>query len=335
MRISASVVALVAALPAWAAQGETVWPPAANLARPRDTAPPPPDAAESEVSSGVPCSWHPPLVPKQDNGISIWQPIVVRDGRLMVIEIAAVESCGRPRVEWAGQTFTSYPTGDVWQSLLPVRLGAEPGSHLFGVNCDGRRAGFSVDVVAGDYPETELRVKPKFSKKPPKRVVIEAATIKEALAVRTEGRRWTEAFLRPALGPTTSVFGAKRTFNGKVDSRHRGHDFDGRVGTPVVAANDGTVVLVAERYYFTGNAVFIDHGDRLFTMYFHLSRVDVETGDRVERGQVIGAIGQSGRVTGPHLHFAVKVAGSYVDPTCLLAYEPGVRLSDRAGATSR
>lgn len=317
---------------AGAAQVETVWPPAGGPEQP------PPvelDSVSADNTANRRSSWHPPMVRRQENGVVIWQPSAIRDGHLMVIEVEPGGGCGRPRVEWSGQQFSTYPAGELWQALLPVRVGAAAGRRLFWVDCAGKRAGFSVEIVAGDTLETKLRVKPKFTRKPPKRVVSESAAIKDALAARSEGRRWSGAFQRPTVGPTTSRFGVRRTFNGKLESRHRGHDFDGRVGTPVVASNDGVVVLAAKRYFYTGNAVFIDHGDRLFTMYFHFSRLDVETGDRVVRGQVIGVIGQSGRVTGPHLHFGAKYAGSYFDPLDLLAFEPGVRLSHRPDATGR
>jgi hypothetical protein len=285
-----------------------------------------PRAAGAEVVAEPADSrpWFPPMVRTSQGGIVVWHPEAIRDGRLMIAEIASGEACDSPRAKWAGRWYPTYRVGGYHQALLPVRLGLAPGEKLLLVDCAGTRVTASVEVFTGDFPKVSLRVDPKFARKPPKRVVREQAAMDAAFATQTEGRLWSDAWVIPTPGPETSRFGVKRLFNNKIASRHRGLDLDGRVGAPVVAANDGVVVLAAKDYYYTGTALFIDHGDQLFTLYFHLSRVDVEAGDRVERGQLIGAVGRSGRVTGPHLHFAVKYAGTYVDPRDLLAFDPTV-----------
>ena len=119
------------------------------------------------------------------------------------------------------------------------------------------------------------------------------------------------------------MYGTGREFNGEVTSRHMGTDFAGRVGAPVRAAGRAVVALVA-RFYLAGNAVYLDHGAGLVTGYFHLSRVDVAAGDTVAAGQLIGAVGRSGRVTGPHLHWIARYGGITVDPMSLF------RLAERA-----
>ncbi len=252
------------------------------------------------------------------------RPAVVEDGRLVVLEVAPPAGCA-PRLEWHGRRFPTTPVAGRLQALVPVPLGTT-GSRTVKLACGSVRARFDVPITAGAYPESVLRVDPKFSKPAPPRAAEESAAIGRATATSRAGRTWTEAFGRPAAGPETSPFGVRRTFNGAIESRHRGLDLDGVEGDPVYAANDGVVVLVARDYYFTGNAVLVDHGDELFTLYFHLSRLDVEEGQRVKRGQLLGAIGKTGRVTGPHLHFAVKLAGDYVDPSDLLRFVPGVPL---------
>jgi murein DD-endopeptidase MepM/ murein hydrolase activator NlpD len=124
----------------------------------------------------------------------------------------------------------------------------------------------------------------------------------------------------PPLDPMPELrnFGSRRVFNGEPRSPHSGADLSAPVGTPVFAAAAGTVVLTGSHYY-SGGSVFIDHGDDLVTMYFHLDRVDVGNGERVVRGQRIGAVGATGRVTGPHLHFGVRWHGARIDPAVLLA----------------
>jgi murein DD-endopeptidase MepM/ murein hydrolase activator NlpD len=123
--------------------------------------------------------------------------------------------------------------------------------------------------------------------------------------------------------PTAGRFGAKRILNGQPRSPHGGADYAAQQGTPVLAAADGEVVL-AEEHFFSGNCVFLDHGDGLLTMYFHLHEIFVKPGQQVTRGAVIGTVGATGRVTGPHLHFAVRWRGARVDPALLL--QPPARL---------
>jgi hypothetical protein len=298
--------------------------PGARAGSPLAAGPPPPAPVETPE---VKPPWFPSMVRTAQGGVAIWHPERIRDGRLMIVEVAGGDARESPRVKWSGRWFPTYRVATHDQALLPVRLGMPPGEKLLVVDCGGARLTTSVEVFAGEFPETELRVNPKFTRKPPARVVEEQEAINGAFATMTAGRLWSHAWVIPTPGPETSSFGVERTFNNKIASRHRGLDLDGEVGAPVVAANDGVVVLAARRYYYTGNALFIDHGDQLFSLYFHLSRIDVEVGDRVERGQLIGAVGRSGRVTGPHLHFAIKYAGTYIDPRDMLAFDPTVAMS--------
>jgi murein DD-endopeptidase MepM/ murein hydrolase activator NlpD len=128
---------------------------------------------------------------------------------------------------------------------------------------------------------------------------------------------WTTSFLRPRTSAITSEFGSGRVFNGKVTSRHLGVDFRGAVGEPVRAANRGVVAL-ADNFFLAGNVVYIDHGGGLVTAYFHLSKTLVSVGDTVHRGQVIGLVGATGRVTGPHLHWAARYGATTVNPLDLI-----------------
>jgi murein DD-endopeptidase MepM/ murein hydrolase activator NlpD len=131
-------------------------------------------------------------------------------------------------------------------------------------------------------------------------------------------RLWWGRFVRPRPTRITSVFGTGREFNGHVTDRHMGTDFAGKIGTPVRAAGRAVVTLVA-KFYLAGNAVYLDHGGGLVTGYFHLSRVVVAAGDTVAAGQVIGAVGRSGRATGPHLHWIARYGGITVNPVSLFA----------------
>jgi murein DD-endopeptidase MepM/ murein hydrolase activator NlpD len=124
--------------------------------------------------------------------------------------------------------------------------------------------------------------------------------------------------LPPTAGGETSPFGTLRTYNKKKKSRHLGLDLDGDIGAPVFASNRGRVVLSSDRFY-SGGTIVIDHGNGLFSMYFHLSKRMPKVGQLIERGEGIGAVGKSGQVTGPHLHFSIKMNGIYVDGAALLA----------------
>jgi murein DD-endopeptidase MepM/ murein hydrolase activator NlpD len=131
---------------------------------------------------------------------------------------------------------------------------------------------------------------------------------------------WTASFLRPRTSAITSEFGSGRLFNGRMTSRHLGVDFRGAVGQSVRAANRGVVALV-DSFFLAGNVVYIDHGGGVVTAYFHLSKPLVATGDTVVRGQRIGLVGATGRVTGPHLHWAARYGTITVNPLDLVALD--------------
>ena len=253
--------------------------------------------------------------------ISLIRPQTVVDGQLMLAQIEGSPKCDRVRVTWMGTRHDAFPVDGVHQVLLPIRLALNAGDQTLKVRCSGREAKFVVQVSEGTFPESKLSVDPKFDKSPPPRVVEESAAIQRAWTLGQTKRLWSKTFERPAKGIDTSPFGVRRTFNGKTEGRHRGLDIDGKNGDPIFATNDGNVVLVANDFYYIGNAVFIDHGAGLFTLYFHMTKTAVKEGERVKRGQKIGSIGKTGRVTGPHLHFGVKLADTYVNPVDLLRYK--------------
>lgn len=129
---------------------------------------------------------------------------------------------------------------------------------------------------------------------------------------------WTGSFIRPRTSMITSEFGSGRLFNGRLTARHLGVDFRGAVGEPIRAANRGVVALV-DNFFLAGNVVYIDHGGGVVTAYFHMSKPLVSAGDTVSRGQVIGLVGATGRVTGPHLHWAARYGAITVNPLDLIS----------------
>ncbi len=256
----------------------------------------------------------------RSRGVVLCRELPVEEGGLLVGEVSG---CADPAVRWLGQSYSSFPVSDSqWHALLPVPLNSPIGAHLLQVSCEGRLASFVIHVVRGAYESSELRVSRRFSKPPPPRVDGERTAIAEALRSPGSERLWSRRFSIPRVDEITSPFGTRRVFNEVLQSQHRGLDIDGRKGTPIIAANDGQVVLVADNFFYVGNAVFIHHGQQLYTMYFHMNEVDVRKGQAVRRGQRIGSVGRTGRVTGPHLHFSVKLRGWYIDPVDVLAYRP-------------
>jgi hypothetical protein len=216
-----------------------------------------------------------------------------------------------------------------WYAFAGVGLETKPG--VYTLHLSGQRAGmadtslsFPVKVRAAHYPFSTIKVAPAFVE-PPKeaQAVIEAAdgAKKRAFLATDPNPLWSGSFTPPADAETSGVFGTARIYNGKKKGQHTGLDFRVSTGTPVHATNAGTVIL-ARPLYFEGNCVMLDHGQGLLTIYMHLSEFKVKEGEKVAAGQVIALSGGTGRSTGPHLHFAVRWRGEYLDPRTLLELRP-------------
>ncbi len=178
-----------------------------------------------------------------------------------------------------------------------------------------------ITITSLDYPIETLSVDPSKVCPPPEvQTQIEAEQYEAEMIYRhyTPIRYWTKPFIRPIDSITTSAYGSSRTYNGMLRSYHGGVDFRALTPLPIIASNDGVVVLVKERYY-SGKTVIIDHGEGLYTCYFHLSEYKVHPGDKVTQGQEIASSGATGRITGPHLHFGVMVHGIQTDPINLFS----------------
>jgi murein DD-endopeptidase MepM/ murein hydrolase activator NlpD len=185
---------------------------------------------------------------------------------------------------------------------------------------DGHTQTTQVSVKAATYRTTTLHVQEKF-------VTPDAATLQQiaadkaakdaAYAHQVSEPLWNGSFHSPVPFAPTDSFGTRRMFNGKLASIHRGTDFHAPPGTPVTAANDG-VVIIAQPMFYEGNLVVIDHGQQFSTLYMHLSKIQVKAGEHVTKGQRLGLSGATGRVTGPHLHFAARWHDMYVDAAMLL-----------------
>jgi murein DD-endopeptidase MepM/ murein hydrolase activator NlpD len=255
-------------------------------------------------------------------------------GRLMVVDIAVAASVSPIKtlgITLDGKTGVAAETSADrrrYRALVPISIEQKPGQLTLAVDAALDDGGFvrwqkPVAVRLGTYDKRTITVSKKFtspSKAQRQRAAAEATTLSAAMADTLQERLWRGSFVKPTAGPMTSPFGTLRTYNKKRRSRHLGLDLDGEVGDAIIAANAGRVVMAMERFY-TGGTVVIDHGQGLLTMYFHMSRIDVVSGQRVARGQNLGAVGASGQVTGPHLHFSVKLDGLYADPSHLLTID--------------
>ena len=182
----------------------------------------------------------------------------------------------------------------------------------------------SIGIASRDYPSSRLKVAPKFtslSASQKRRTKEDQRAFAHAYAQDELRPLFSENFVNPrgTSARVTSVFGGRRIFNGRTKSRHLGLDLDGSPGDPVYAAADGVVRMRRDCFY-AGGTLVVGHGAGIFTSYFHLSRFHAAEGDAVKKGQLIGEVGKSGRVTGPHLHFGAKVSGVHIDPQLLLEF---------------
>jgi murein DD-endopeptidase MepM/ murein hydrolase activator NlpD len=178
----------------------------------------------------------------------------------------------------------------------------------------------TVEIHAAHYRTGTLTVENKFVEPPPevKKEIEEESKLKaKVFSSSANVPLWQSGFRAPVPAEATDSFGTRRMFNGKLASIHKGADFHAGLGTPVHASNSGIIVL-ARPLYFEGNCVVIDHGLGLYTLSMHFSRIDVKEGQHVNTGDQLGLSGATGRVTGPHLHWAVRWQGAYLDPVKLL-----------------
>jgi murein DD-endopeptidase MepM/ murein hydrolase activator NlpD len=211
-----------------------------------------------------------------------------------------------------------------WRVLVGIDLDATAGKHTVTVDA-GSSATYALVVRAKKFPTRTLTVDEAFVNPPATvtdRITAEARELEQLWTSASSARLWTDGFVRPVPDPANSAFGSRSVFNGQPRSPHGGADFLSPAGTPVKAPNAGRVVIARELYY-TGNTVVIDHGLGLYSMLAHLSEIDVHAGELIAGGTVIGRVGATGRVTGPHLHWAVRAGGARVDPLSVLTILDG------------
>jgi len=229
--------------------------------------------------------------------------------------------------EWLNRKLLFFhgPMSRAWFALAGVDVEAAAGLSTLHVTVklpEGavRDLSRTVHIRPAHYRTSSLSVAPKFVEPGPeelKQIEADKQLKAKIFAASAPEPEWSGRFLAPVQAAPTDSFGTRRMFNGKLASIHMGEDFRAAAGTVVRAANSGTVVL-ARPLYYEGNCVIVDHGLGLFTLSMHFSRIDVKEGQRVTQGEKLGLSGATGRVTGPHLHWAVRWQGAYLDPAKLL-----------------
>ena len=253
-------------------------------------------------------------------------PAVVEAGSPVLIRVEAAEVSGVDG-EWLGRKvdFFRGAGGQAWFALAGVDVEGTvgPSTLRIRVRLSGggvRDLSRTVEIHPAHYRTGSLTVAPKFVEPGPEdleRIEAESQLKAKVFAASAPEPLWAASFRAPVNAAPTDSFGTRRIFNGKLASVHKGMDFRAVTGTPVHAGNSGVVVL-ARPLYYEGNCVIIDHGLGLFTLSMHLSRIDVREGQRVTTGERLGLSGATGRVTGPHLHWAIRWQGAYLDPAKLL-----------------
>lgn len=255
----------------------------------------------------------------------------VAPGEIVVIEVGSESPLAAVGATAFGASLRFYvdDTGGVWRALLGIDLETVPGEVTVRVRAttvlgEVVEVPYGLTVTGKDFPTRHLSVAPSFVNPPAEvieRIQREAALQAEIFSTATAERQWRGGFLRPVPGASTSSFGRRSVYNGEPRSPHSGTDFRASAGTPVVAPNQGTVVLAGD-LYFSGNVVIVDHGWGLYSFFAHLSEIHVSAGERVASGQVVGRVGATGRVTGPHLHWTVRLNNARVDPLSLITLFP-------------
>jgi murein DD-endopeptidase MepM/ murein hydrolase activator NlpD len=248
-----------------------------------------------------------------------------KQGEVLYLTVVAAGDPASVQGRFRDRSIPFFKTGrsDEFGALVGIDMADKPAAVDLKAAItypDGRQERVYRVVVRPEKFRVQSMTLPKDQVEPDaaalKRINLEKGKVQAVLAGFTPERLWSTGFLVPVEGTVTGAFGSKRILNGQPRNQHAGEDIAAPVGAGVKAANDGIVRMVDDQF-FSGISVILDHGLGLFTMYFHLDSATVKEGVRVKRGDVIGTVGQSGRATGPHLHWAAWLNGARVNPFSL------------------
>jgi murein DD-endopeptidase MepM/ murein hydrolase activator NlpD len=252
----------------------------------------------------------------------------IQPGEVVRLDVTCECQARRATATVFGRDVPLFPVGhgNGWQALIGIDLDVTPGTYPIAVVVEQAgqpaiTATHQLLVVPKRFPVRRVSVPARFVNPPEDaigRIRDEAERLQTLFETLPRPRQWDGPFQPPVAAPTSGSFGTRSIFNGQPRSPHSGVDFRAAADTPVAAPGAG-VVAIAEPFFFTGNTVVIDHGLGLYSLLAHLSKFAVKEGDRVQRGQVVGFVGATGRASGPHLHWSVRLNGARVDPLSLVA----------------
>jgi murein DD-endopeptidase MepM/ murein hydrolase activator NlpD len=251
-------------------------------------------------------------------------PGILQPGSVVLLTVESDEPVPVLRARAFGRELAPFPRDErTWQVLVGIDLDVKPGPHAVEIETGGpaTRVIHALTISPRRFPTRTLKVDPDLVNPPPEemeRIAREAEQLRRLWAAPAGAKHWEGPFVRPVPDAANSSFGTRSIYNGEARSPHGGTDFLSPTGRPIHAPNAGRVVLSAP-LYFTGGTVVIDHGLGLFSLFAHMSSIAVHEGDAVKTGDLVGEVGATGRVTGPHLHWAVRLGGARVDPLSLLA----------------
>jgi murein DD-endopeptidase MepM/ murein hydrolase activator NlpD len=258
-----------------------------------------------------------------------WQPNELHQGSPIFLTVELEHPATRVTGNFLNKPITLFADSKnrkTWYALAGVPLETNPGDY--GLDVTAKLAGGhvahstrQVKIAAGDFKTGDIEVPENYvnpTDTEQKQIAQDELLKKRAYAHTTPHPLWSGDFVKPVNAASTPSFGESRILNEEKTSLHTGTDFPTPEGTPVLLSNSGTVVLVHDLFY-EGNTVIVDHGLGLFTVYLHMSRIDVHEGDKLDKSAKLGLSGASGRVTGPHLHVGVRWNGAWLDPVQLLS----------------
>jgi murein DD-endopeptidase MepM/ murein hydrolase activator NlpD len=264
-----------------------------------------------------------------------WSPTEPKQGEVLHVRVRVPEGMLVEQGEMLSRPLRFSPSSvqpGEWDALFGIDMGQKPGDYAVKIRLAARdgtgkkEVTSTIRIVAQTFGEERFSIpddsKVHLSQESLARVKKEKVKISALWPAETQERLWDGPFVAPVEGRPGSPFGMRRWINGERRNSHSGMDIKAPEGRPVKAANSGRVALVGD-FFFAGNAVFLDHGQGVYTMYFHLSRIDVAEGQEVAKGEVLGLVGMTGRATGPHLHWGVRLGGARVDPASLMEQTGG------------
>lgn len=240
-------------------------------------------------------------------------------GGVAIIELDGHDE--NTRVFFRERRVPVFSSGDNWYAMAGIGLSTKPGEYRFTIKrADDETTTSPIIIKSKKYDEQRLTIKNKRKVNPEKRDTDRIVT--ESKRKKTAKKHFTERtanadFIWPVTGRISSIFGLRRFFNDQERRPHSGLDIAAAEGTPIKAVADGTVIESGD-FFFSGNMIYIDHGQGLISLYAHMSKIAVSKGDAIKQGQIIGNVGQTGRVTGAHLHFAVISNQTLLDPLLML-----------------